>query len=98
MEKLKAISLLRYLELSGFYQFAGFVIKLININAPCKIAKVDCGLIGNISLLSHFPSQHSIINLKRIAFVKRFLEIKIDDGCGRVGIKAENRGLGAYAA
>ena len=85
--------LLRHLEFPAFHHPAAFVKKLVDVHAAWKIGKVYCGALGQIALFKHFAPQDGIENLQGVTLLVSFLKIEIDDGCGRIWIKAYNSGL-----
>jgi len=86
------LKLLRHLKLSGFYNFSGFVAKLVNINATVKVGKIDGSAVRNVGHFIHFSAAHETVNLYGIPFFVAFLKIEVDNGCSRVGIQSYNIG------
>ena len=86
-------TLLGYLKLAALHQPAAFVKKLVDVHAAGKIGKVYACTFGQVALFKHLTPQDGVKNLKGITLFVSLLKIEVDNGCGRIWIKAYNRGL-----
>lgn len=95
MEKEEKRGLFGYLEFSGFDHPSALVTELVNVDAAVEVGEVDGGAVGYIGQFIHFPATHETVDLYGITLVIAFLEVKIDNGSGGVGIESNYAGHSA---
>ncbi len=83
--------LLGNLELPGVDDLAIPVAKLKDVDAPVEVSKVNYCFWGHIVDLQDLFT-HKAENLEIEAGIEILLEIKIDDGGGRIGVELNNAG------
>jgi hypothetical protein len=81
-----ACNLFLYLELAGFYNLAGFVFELVNVNSPAIGGKIYPCFHSHILKVDHFFPQ-KIIYLETRIFLHGSLKLDIDIGSGGVGVE-----------
>ena len=83
--------LLGHLELAGVDDLAIPVAELKNVDAPIELGEVDHRSWGHVVDLQDLFT-HETENLEVQAGIVVLLEVKIDDGGGRIGIELDNTG------